>query len=794
MFFETLLYTIFMFLFTAFAYSMQSPEIIAMRTRQKNYWGGCTAANECKLQQVQDQRSFWHWLQSDFATIAYTPEADYNLGVATLKTKFLKNGFDISWSPRFITDDTNILLGSIRVRQVRGKVNQDCEPGALYRHIFPDCYPGFTSASEDREPYGHAYTPTYLQTPHFQWHNESETLGIPLNGNVTEYAASGYYFDMPLHYRESQTLLRDLNEWNWVDQQTRAVIIEFNVLNLNVNILTNNRIAFEFSPSGLVRPLHSMQVWSLNTLTFSTTGDGLIIFLWIIVSFIILFTATIYILWQIWRIRFHFFTYGWNIMDLFIVVLMYVYLSVRISIYGGVANEPNLQADKVGHPEVFHPFSKVAMNASIAAPKILSITVLLVWIKFSKYLCLNGHFRPFLRVFRRCAKELMVFLMILVVLFFGFAVAFHIAFGDEQDIFATLESSSLVLYFFLLGGFRVNYQEWFAPGAGDSSRPLLFLLFFFLVYFICFNIFMAIVLDAYTMVEILHHEPSDGQKNPMIVFLISYYFSIKGITFVTDADMQEPEVQSIELRLLPGLVRSKWAEKKKRMQVFGSPTKGQKDGQTKGGDEDKPGIASTLARWKAAAAAKILPVSALEARKMGDLPPKKQPRTNMYAVDTLSPHDEITITQLQRLLNDDLTIRLLLGASKAAEVIRRFKFKDADDDEEVGVLQNSVLHKLDLLEKSGLEMEARQVPQIREISDSLDGIYSEIQNRWRAEVTSVLELASMLSEGLIQLTKNLERVAENHRLVLDTLGGSSEGSSSSWESSTDTTSSSSTSA
>merc|ERR1711904_77819 len=90
----------------------------------------------------------------------------------------------------------------------------------------------------------------------------------------------------------------------------------------------------------------------------------------------------------------------------------------------------------------------------------------------------------------------------------------------------------------LLGGFEID-PDWFGPGA-SQLKPIIFLAYIILVYFILFNVFMAIVLDAYTMVWIVHGaaEAERGQKrNPMIAFLYAWYHQKwYGIALVKDLD------------------------------------------------------------------------------------------------------------------------------------------------------------------------------------------------------------------------------------------------------------------
>merc|ERR1711869_126380 len=130
----------------------------------------------------------------------------------------------------------------------------------------------------------------------------------------------------------------------------------------------------------------------------------------------------------------------------------------------------------------------------------------------------------------------------------------------------------------------------------------------------------------------------------------------------------------------------------------------------------------------------------------------------------------------QRLMDEDETMCLLLGTRRAIDVIRKFKFGEEGNDA-VTNLQEKVFHKLDTLEKAGLDMHHKEVPAVRELSDQMNEAFNEVQNQWRQELTSLLEAASVLSEGLIELTQGMEKVQLYHSEIrdkLDTSEGSSE--------------------
>jgi len=783
MFFETISYMLVLTIVTLFAYTMHNPQMQTFRRQQEMYWGQCDRGGSCNLNTVTDHHTFWKWMHDDFSELSFTPRADYTLPIAKLNTTFSDNQFHIAWSPRYIGSETNVLLGTIRVRQVRVQKNRGCSTSALYKQIFTNCYGDFMPLSESRENFLKLWSPTYTKR-FYEWNPPEVTLAIPVKGNETTYTAGGYFWDLPLELTSTLELINDLKSWHWVDAQTRAVIIEFNILNTNINVVVNNRIGFEFTPSGQVKPFHKMQTWSLYMLSFGVRGDLLVFIFFILYLMVFLITIS-YIIWQIVRLGTRYFNFGWNLVDLLLFGINLWYIIIRAMLWTNVANEPGLLYDRfgarqLGHPQVFHSFSKVGLDLASLAPKVLSVIILVMWMRILKYLCLVGWFRLLLRVLERSAKELLIFSVLVVVLFTGFAVTFFVAFGDEQEVFASLDSSILVLYFFLLSGISVDYAEWFAPSSsGGSLRPILFLFYFFLVYFISFSIFMAIVLDAYTMVNIFHRNKGENTDNPMRVFLWAYY---KHSGDAIDDWRLNPEDRSIKLSLLPGMVSKKWVEKKKRLREMVDKNANMMEV----GPDGEPQKMSWLSQISNA----LLPASAIAAKRAGQLPAKVVRTKDLYALEDMAD-DEISRLQLQRLLNEDLSLRLLLNTDKSLEVIRRFKKESTlrnDNNSNaimlpnynpaVNSLQDKVFKKLDQLEKSGLEMEARDVPQVRVLSNLLDKQYGDMQKEWRSSLTGVLEFASMLSEGLIELTQGLDRVQENHQMMLETLDEPSETTSS----------------
>lgn len=120
--------------------------------------------------------------------------------------------------------------------------------------------------------------------------------------------------------------------------------------------------------------------------------------------------------------------------------------------------------------------------------------------------------------------------------------------------------------------------------------------------------------------------------------------------------------------------------------------------------------------------------------------------------------------QLQRMLEDDAILQEVCGADRAVDVVRRFRVDQSGIDpyEAVAQLQASVAKKLDELEARGMDLTFDEMETLKTVSQELHSALTESQKEWRAELLTVMQMASLLSTSLIQLTRQMEKVQLNH--------------------------------
>jgi len=176
-----------------------------------------------------------------------------------LLSSLTENDYGAENKAAYIWDATR-LIGTVRLRQLR-VVGDDCSvlTGFDYSKTpggpIPRCYVPFRSSAEDKAAYG--------EEAQFKWFSEEETGGVAdswSGASGTSYPGSGYIVDLPLTQVEAQKTIKALMEEKWIDQQTRIVMVDLNLYNVNTNLVSIVRMGLEFDISGKVIPTYSIFV------------------------------------------------------------------------------------------------------------------------------------------------------------------------------------------------------------------------------------------------------------------------------------------------------------------------------------------------------------------------------------------------------------------------------------------------------------------------------------------------------------------------------------------------------
>lgn len=750
---EAIFYAMFLFTLTSFIVQHRSGSLYESRRQQMDYWGGCEMASDgsrkCAVNNIKSHAELMNWIGEDLAPKAFMGKELYEPISSSTSIFRLQKGV-ANWEPRFVGDSrTSMLVGSIRIRQLRVQYNLDCSIPVDFQHIHKDCFPSFSTGVESKMKWHPTWTPDHIK-PHYKWYGSNETQQNDMIGYHGVYPGSGFLLDLPMNISGARMRLKELEEWSWLDVRTRAVIVEMNTLNPNVNIFVNTKLLWEFPPTGGVysrQEVTSFRAVQLS-LALAATDDGPGIFAMLILTTSMFLMLSLYVAFLISKNGARYFTYFWSTVDLIVLVLYFVLVCTYLSIFANTDKEPNLAPEVLGDPEMFFPLGKYTAAFEFSN-SILACLSLFAWLKVLKYFTLSRIFMGYVRVVERCIVNLVLFASLLFLVLFGFAVAMHIGYGSDTNLFATIWGSLVTVIVAPAGG--VDLEPIFAPG--DMLGPILIFMYIIVVFLLLLNVLMAICVDTYSVCLFQLNEviTEKGTPNPTLVFLYTYWnaiFKIKLVGKENVDDRGNADEQTIPLIALPEAVQIQYLQEKRRMETIRDAADAAiKEERRKilendmyataddDEDEDEP-----------------IPPPALQGFQ--PTPPEEEDLEQLV----------VQRVQLQRMLEDHPVLVEICGTNRAVDVIRKFRVDTGglDPYEAVAQLQASVAAKLKELDARGMDLTFDEMEALKTVSQELHSALTESQKEWRAELLSVLQMASLLSKALIDLTGQLAKVQYNH--------------------------------
>ncbi|VEN45620.1 unnamed protein product [Callosobruchus maculatus] len=120
-----------------------------------------------------------------------------------------------------------------------------------------------------------------------------------------------------------------------------------------------------------------------------------------------------------------------------------------------------------------------------------------VFMKAFKYLNFNRVMGQLSNTLKKCAKDMMYFTLIFVIVFCAYSELGYMLFGNVVEDFSSIGLAMFTLLRTTLGDFQYDEIE----RADKVLAPMYFLSFIYLVFFVLLNMFLAIISDTYTNIR-----------------------------------------------------------------------------------------------------------------------------------------------------------------------------------------------------------------------------------------------------------------------------------------------------
>jgi len=305
------------------------------------------------------------------------------------------------------------------------------------------------------------------------------------------YAGGGYVKEL----RGSEFVLRDkmreLYNGGWFDHYTRAVLVEFTVYNAHVNIFTICTLVAEFLPTGSLFTSYRFEPVNLLGYSMDTAGFEIIcqiIYLLYILFFIISEARELY------KKRKEYFNSWWNWVE-----MMLIFLSVAgavIFFYRLVMASKLTKKFHESGGNQYMKFQYVGYWNELLL-YIIGWLVFLATIKFLRLLRFNKRMSMLASTLRNCARSLVNFFLMFLIVFFAYVQFFYLLFFITINEFSTFLVASETCLQMILG--RFNFFE--MKGASPTLGPLFFLAYVISVALILINMFVTILNEAFADVR-----------------------------------------------------------------------------------------------------------------------------------------------------------------------------------------------------------------------------------------------------------------------------------------------------
>ncbi|CAH1259012.1 PKD1L3 [Branchiostoma lanceolatum] len=416
---------------------------------------------------VYDSTTFWEFIREHVVSDVHDVRW-YN------EERFNRRGF--------LTDTSSYLVGRPRLRQIRVQINESCAvPSPLWRMII-DCDKPYSLFSTDVNSYDVGWTHQGVTFETTSWENISHhqrpwvyqyaslSAALPDSGEHGTYYGGGYMVELSNSSAADMDMIDELQDMNWIDDNTRAVFIELIVYNANANLFAVLTLLAEFTTLGKAYTQGEIMVVRLYPYTTP------------------------------WGFRSAGMSWG---------------LSPHHSI-SGISRRTQNNADSGDRR--YNKYKQAASWEKINT-YILGWLVCVACLKLL-YLCrFNKRIARGPKVTRKALRPLVAFLVVFSFMFMAFCTLGFLVLGARLSQYRTLITTMQTLFSVMLG--KMDYYS--VESAGGILGPLM--LFCYLMFFtnILVMMFLAIFDDAFK--EIIEEEQIKGKsENQKITEYAIYLF------------------------------------------------------------------------------------------------------------------------------------------------------------------------------------------------------------------------------------------------------------------------------
>ncbi|GMI03856.1 hypothetical protein TrVE_jg2530 [Triparma verrucosa] len=482
------------------------------------------------------------------------------------------NGNDLTTLEKQFILGFNKRLGTARIRTVKVKENSCTVPDQLKSKI-QECYATIASDNQDTSNYWNnrttirndKVTTTILDVPYIagadaSWYSPATKLTYPGGGQVIE-------LDNDLQ-NVTETWDKVKNH-DFLDSATRAIFVNVNMYNANVDLVSATKFSIEFSSAGAVFTSAQIRCLPLIRPVRVLLGDGATsnASSTFILELVFFGMVLMYVLAEVRIIKTHGWGYlknVWNQLEAINLLLFVVVMILRALSLGYIGNV----YDSFGIDNSYLDLDWVVYFAKLVE-NVNAFNAVLTFLKLFKFVRENRRMSQLIDTVELASIDMGSIMVIILVIATGYGIAFHIAFGHAVTEYRDFAESLFTLFLATLGDFNMDELRSYNQVLG----AFLFVTFIVIMFFVVISMFLAIVDSAYESVrEQLLEEGGDADEvDPLtrdVLRVITAPTIISNkiyVLFVGEKVATGPSEEELEKRRKEEAKRLAEEEKKKMM-------------------------------------------------------------------------------------------------------------------------------------------------------------------------------------------------------------------------------------
>ena len=320
-------------------------------------------------------------------------------------------------------------------------------------------------------------------------HTKSDDMdSYPFFGKYDEYRGGGYVFKMKGNSADLVNNLTLLQSLNWIDRQTRAIFIEFSLFNPNINLFCYCNFLFEILPTGNLvlssqfSPINLLDISKNNFVSFRVICN----LIYLIFIGVIMFKEVRLMMKEKWK----YFLQFWNYIEL--VVIAFSWAALSMYLYRMYAAYKILDAFKNSNSEYINLQYTSYCNDLLGM--CFGFCAACGTLRFLKLLRFNQKIIVYMVAFKNCARELLSFGFIFMIIWMAFVQIMYLIFNENSPQFSTVVKTMETCFQMVLGKFEVDVMI----KSNALFGTALFVLYNLVVVCVLMSMFLTIIADNYS--------------------------------------------------------------------------------------------------------------------------------------------------------------------------------------------------------------------------------------------------------------------------------------------------------